>query len=149
MAVNISTMDETPETARMQKKRKQQFSWKRFKKNWQLYVFILPTFVSFVVFSYVPMYGILIAFKDYIPSMGIWGSPWVGFKYFNQFFSSYYFWDLIKNTVGIQVYGLIVGFPLPIILALALNELKAGWWKKFSQTVTYAPTSFRPLLWAG
>lgn len=115
------------------------FSKKRFQQNWQLYILILPAFLSFLIFSYVPMYGILIAFKDYVPTLGIWNSPWVGFKYFQQFFDSYYFWDLIRNTIGIQVYGLIVGFPLPIILALALNEMKDGFWKKFSQTVTYAP----------
>ena len=105
----------------------------------QLYVFILPTFLIFLIFSYIPMYGVLIAFKDYIPTLGVWGSPWVGFKHFTRFFDSYYFWDLLKNTLGISVYSLVVGFPLPIILALALNEIKDGPLKKFSQTVTYAP----------
>ncbi|MFD1410275.1 ABC transporter permease [Lapidilactobacillus gannanensis] len=115
------------------------FSARRLKENWQLYVLILPAFLTLLIFSYFPMYGILIAFKDYVPTLGIWGSPWVGMKYFNQFFNSYYFWDLIRNTLGIQIYGLVVGFPLPIILALALNEMKDGFWKKFAQTVTYAP----------
>jgi putative aldouronate transport system permease protein len=85
------------------------------------------------------MYGVIIAWKDYNPAVGIWGSPWVGWTYFEQFFNSYFFWDLIKNTLGISVYSLIVGFPLPIILALSLNELKDGFGKKFSQTITYAP----------
>ena len=127
------------------KRRARLFDPKRLKKNWELYVLIIPTFLSFLVFSYIPMYGVLIAFKDYVPVLGIWDSPWVGFKYFQQFFSSYYFWDLIRNTIGIQVYGLVVGFPLPIILALALNEMKDGFWKKFSQTVTYAP-NFIPVV---
>lgn len=105
----------------------------------QLYLFVLPAFLVTLIFSYIPMYGVIIAFKDFIPSLGIWGSPWVGFKHFQRFFDSYYFWDLIKNTLGISIYSLAVGFPLPIILALALNELKDGRFKKFTQTVTYAP----------
>lgn len=114
-------------------------AWTKIKKSKQLYLFILPAFLFFLIFAYGPMYGVVIAFKDYMPSMGIWGSPWVGFKHFNRFFNSYYFWDLIKNTLGISIYSLVVGFPLPIILALALNEAKDGFFKKFTQTVTYAP----------
>lgn len=71
--------------------------------------------------------------------MGIWGSEWVGFEHFIRFFDSYYFWDLIKNTLEISVYELAVGFPLPIILALVLNEAKDGLYKRTVQTVTYAP----------
>lgn len=108
-------------------------------QNWQLYVFVLPAFLYFLIFHYVPMYGVQIAFKDFIPTLGIWGSEWVGFEHFIRFFESYYFWDLLKNTLGISVYELIVGFPLPIILALALNEAKDGLYKRFVQTVTYAP----------
>lgn len=111
----------------------------KLKKNQQLYLFVLPAFLVILIFSYGPMYGIIIAFKDYMPSLGILGSPWVGLKHFQRFFESYYFWDLIKNTLGISVYSLIVGFPLPIILALALNEIKDGPFKKITQTVTYAP----------
>ena len=115
----------------------------------QLYLFILPTFLVFLIFSYIPMYGVLIAFKDYIPTLGVWGSPWVGFKHFTRFFDSYYFWDLLKNTIGISVYSLVVGFPLPIILALALNEIKDGPLKKFSQTVTYAPNFISTVVMVG
>lgn len=107
--------------------------------SWQLYALIFPAFAYFVIFHYVPMYGVQIAFKDYMPSLGIWGSPWVGFKHFEKFFDSYYFWDLINNTLGISIYSLIVGFPLPIILALALNEVDYEPFKKLVQTVTYAP----------
>ncbi|EMF0384573.1 sugar ABC transporter permease [Enterococcus hirae] len=125
----------------IKRKRKQngQRSKKKLYKSRQLYVFVIPALVVVAVFSYGPMYGVIIAFKDYIPSLGIFGSPWVGFKHFQRFFDSYYFWDLIKNTLGISIYSLVVGFPLPIILALALNELKDGKFKKFTQTVTYAP----------
>lgn len=112
---------------------------KRILSSWQLYVFVLPAFLFFLIFHYGPMYGVIIAFKDYMPSLGIWDSPWVGFKHFQRFFDSYYFWELIKNTLGISFYSLVVGFPLPIILALALNEAKEGFFKKFTQTVTYAP----------
>lgn len=104
-----------------------------------LYLFVCPAFIYFLIFAYIPMYGVIIAFKDYMPSLGILGSPWVGFKHFHRFFNSYYFWDLIKNTLGINIYSLVVGFPLPIILALALNEVKDGFFKKFVQTATYAP----------
>ena len=95
------------------------------------------------------MFGVMIAFKDYIPTLGVWGSPWVGFKHFQRFFDSYYFWDLLKNTIGISVYSLVVGFPLPIILALALNEIKDGPLKKFSQTVTYAPNFISTVVMVG
>lgn len=112
---------------------------KKIASSWQLYVLILPAFIYFIVFHYGPMYGVQIAFKNYMPSLGIWGSPWVGFDHFKRFFDSYYFWDLIRNTVGISLYSLVVGFPLPIILALALNEVKDGPFKKTVQTITYAP----------
>lgn len=95
------------------------------------------------------MYGVIIAFKDYMPSLGIFESPWVGFKHFQRFFASYYFWDLMKNTLGISLYSLIVGFPLPIILALALNEIKDGPFKKITQTVTYAPNFIAVVVMVG
>ena len=122
---------------------------KKSLRSWQLYLFVSLAFLYFLIFSYLPMYGVSIAFKDYIPSQGIWGSPWVGFKHFQRFFSSYYFWDLIKNTLGINIYSLIVGFPLPIILALALNEVKNEKFKKFTQTVTYAPNLISVVVMCG
>lgn len=109
------------------------------KRYWQLYIFLLPALIYFLIFHYGPMYGVQIAFKKYMPSLGITGSPWVGFEHFKKFFDSYYFGDLIKNTLGISIYELILGFPMPIILALVFNELKNGFFKKFAQTVTYAP----------
>lgn len=92
-----------------------------------------------LVFHYYPLYGVQIAFKDFIATKGIMGSPWVGFKHFERFFDSYYFWRLIKNTIGIGVFTLLISFPIPIIIALLLNEVKSLRLKKFVQTVIYAP----------
>lgn len=112
---------------------------KGIRKNWDLYLLVSPVLAYFLVFHYWPIYGVQIAFKDFNAIAGIWGSPWVGFKHFERFFDSYYFWRLIKNTVGISLYQLIVGFPVPIILALMINELKSDRFKKIVQSVTYAP----------
>lgn len=108
-------------------------------KCWQLYAFLLPALVILILFSYVPMYGVQLAFRDYNPIMGITGSPWVGFDHFVRFFNSYQFKQLIGNTLILSLYSLIVGFPIPIILALALNQVKNSKFKKLVQTVTYAP----------
>ncbi|MBE7682710.1 MULTISPECIES: ABC transporter permease [Paenibacillus] len=113
--------------------------WHKVWRNWQLYLFIAPAFLYFLIFHYGPMYGIQIAFKNYNPVRGVFGSPWVGFDHFVRFFESYYFWDLMWNTLAISLYELAVGFPIPIILALAFNELKHKRFKKLVQTVTYAP----------
>ncbi|WP_431523677.1 ABC transporter permease [Paenibacillus pabuli] len=113
--------------------------WQKVWRNWELYVFIAPAFLYFLIFHYGPMYGIQIAFKNYNPVRGVFGSPWVGFDHFVRFFESYYFWDLMWNTLAISLYELAVGFPIPIILALAFNELKHKRFKKLVQTVTYAP----------
>lgn len=108
-------------------------------KNWILYVMILPVVIYYVIFAYVPMSGIVMAFKDYKIKLGIFNSPWVGLKYFERFFSSYNFGLLLKNTIGISVYSLLVGFPIPIIFALCLNYLKHKHLKKTIQMVSYAP----------
>ena len=108
-------------------------------KNWILYVMILPVVVFYVVFAYVPMYGIQLAFKTYRVKDGIWGSPWVGFDHFRRFFSAYNFKQLIGNTIGISVYSILAGFPIPIIFALMLNYLKNKYLKKTVQMVSYAP----------
>ncbi len=102
---------------------------------------ISPVIAFYIIFEYVPMYGVQIAFKNFVATKGIWGSPWVGFRHFERFFDSYYFWRLIVNTVGISLYQLAVGFPVPIILALMINEIRQTrlWFKKVVQTVTYAP----------
>ena len=106
--------------------------------SWQLYLLAAPALIFFLVFNYVPMYGVQIAFKDFIANRGITGSPWVGFENFERFFGSFYFWRLLKNTLALSLYQLLL-FPLPIVLALALNELRSRLFKRFSQTLTYAP----------
>lgn len=109
------------------------------KLNYCLYLFVLPAVVLIFIFNYLPMYGIQIAFKDFTPYQGIIGSNWVGLKHLIRFFNSFQFWDLIKNTVGLSVYLLIVGFPFPIILAIIINQLRNNRFRSFVQTVAYAP----------
>jgi len=115
----------------------------RFKKdlqqNWTLYLLIFPVIIYYFIFHYRPMGGAIIAFKDYVPKKGIWGSNWVGFKHFINFFKSNFFFRIFKNTVVINVSTLIFGFPAPIILALLINEIKRKNFKKTVQTITYLP----------
>lgn len=111
----------------------------RLVKHWQMYLFLLLPLAYLIIFCYVPMYGVTLAFKDYRIMEGIMGSPWAGTKYFKQFFMSPNFVLLLKNTIYISLYSLIAGFPAPIFLALALNEVKSKSFKKFVQMVTYAP----------
>src|SRR5690625_2258401 len=106
--------------------------------NWQLYLFLLPAVSYFIIFHYIPMYGAQIAFRDFVPGRGIWGSEWVGLEHYIRFFKSYYFWRLLKNTIILSGYQLLL-FPLPIIFALSLNELRNGPFKKSLQTISYAP----------
>ena len=120
-------------------KRKELSPFQKMKKNYQLYLLILPTFIYFIIFRYVPMYGVMMAFKDFVASKGIMGSPWVGLKHFDRFFNSFQFEALIKNTIGLSVYQLLITFPIPIIIALMLNQLAREKVKKFIQTVIYAP----------
>ena len=107
--------------------------------NYQLYLFLLLPLLYFIVFHYMPMYGAQIAFKDFNAAKGIFGSPWVGFKHFLRFFQSHQFGRVLRNTIGVSVYQLAVGFPVPIILALALNNCEFRRFKKLTQLVTYAP----------
>ena len=111
----------------------------RMAKAWQLYLFMLIPLLYYAVFQYAPMYGIQIAFKNFSGSLGILGSPWVGFANFTRFFNSYQFVLLIKNTLLLSFLTLICGFPIPIILALLLNQVGNKKFKKVVQTVTYAP----------
>ena len=108
-------------------------------KNKGIYIMAIPVLIYYILFHLWPMYGAIIAFKDFVPSEGIWGSHWVGFDHFKNFFGNFYFWRLIKNTFLISFYQLIFGFPAPIILALLLNEVKTRWFKGTVQTVTYLP----------
>lgn len=112
--------------------------YRKLWRNWQLYLFMLPALIYFLVFHYYPMYGVQIAFKDFMAMEGIWGSPWVGLSHLERFVNSYYFWDLLKNTFLISLFQLAL-FPVSIVVALSLNELNNGAFKKIVQTVTYAP----------
>lgn len=109
------------------------------KKNYVIYCMLLPVIIYYIVFCYVPMYGAVIAFKDYRPGLSILESPWVGFEHFREFFGSVYFFRLLRNTLLISFYSLVWGFPAPILLALMLNEVKASFFKKTVQTLTYIP----------
>jgi len=104
-----------------------------------LYMLILPAFIILVLFSYQPMYGAIIAFKNYNPMLGIWNSKWVGLLQFNKLFNSIFFWRVLTNTVLLSLYHLAWGFPMPIILALLLNEISSTKLKRTVQTITYLP----------
>lgn len=110
-----------------------------FLHNWQLWLLLLPAFAWLIVFCYAPMYGAQIAFKDYKVKMGIIGSPWVGFKYFEQFFGTSIALKSIRNTLLLSLYSLLWGFPVPILFALLLNMLRNLHYKKFVQTISFAP----------
>ncbi len=107
--------------------------------NWQLYLLVLLPVAHVIIFAYVPMYGVQIAFKDFRADLGILGSPWVGFKHFVKFFESYQFGRVLVNTATLGATGLIFGFPIPILFALMLNELSNRRIMKTIQTVSYAP----------
>jgi len=112
---------------------------KDLKRNRNLYIMIIPIVLFYLIFHYKPMYGALIAFKNYIPSRGFLGSEWVGFKYFSEFLQSHYFWRILRNTLTISISNLIFGFPAPLIFALLLNEIGSTGFKKTVQTITYLP----------
>lgn len=112
---------------------------KDIKKNYVVYLMALPVIAFYIIFHYVPMYGVIIAFKQYSPALGVLKSPWVGFKHFKDFFGSVYIWRLLRNTVNITLNELIWGFPAPVILALLINELRNQRYKKVVQTISYIP----------
>jgi len=112
---------------------------KRYWKARYLVVLFIPAIVYYVVFHYIPIYGILIAFKDYRFKLGIWGSPWVGFEHFRDLFGLPSFWEVFRNTIVISLYKLVFSFPAPIVLALMLNEVMHMFFKRFVQTISYLP----------
>lgn len=109
------------------------------KRNRAVYLIFLPVLIYYLVFRYFPMYGASIAFKNYTPFKGIAGSDWVGFKHFIRFFTSFYFWRVLKNTFILSGMQIAFGFPMPIIFAILVNELKNMHFKKTVQTMTYLP----------
>lgn len=128
-------------------KRKQRI--KNFRKTKVLYLFVLPAVIYMIIFNYLPIYGVQIAFKDYRAIDGIFGSRWVGFQHFQTFFQSYQFKELIRNTLTLSLYSLVAGFPLPIIYALFLNYLESNRLRKSSQLITYAPHFISTVVFCG
>ena len=121
----------------------------RLGNDWQIYVLLVPALAYFFVWNYLPLYGIQIAFRDFKAVFGITGSEWVGFYHFKEFFNSYYFVRLLKNTFLLNFYGLIWGFPIPVILALLLNQIRFRRFKRFTQTVIYIPHFISTVVLAG
>lgn len=127
-------------------------TWRLVRKNSFYYLLFLPVAIYFIIFKYVPMIGVIIAFKNVKPfmSMGeIITSPFVGFKHFLQFFQSYFFWDIMENTVMISLYKTLWAFPAPIILALLINEVRNTLFKRVTQTISYLPHFFSMVIVAG
>lgn len=122
---------------------------RKIKSNIPLYVLLFPSIILLIIFAYIPMLGLVIAFKDYSPANGILNSPWVGFKYFTQFFNSVQFGTTMMNTLKISIYSILVGFPLPILLALLCNQLRTGKFKKFFQVTTYLPHFISTMVMCG
>ena len=112
---------------------------KDFKRNKFKYLLVLLPLIYLLIFAYKPMYGLIIVFQKFRPSAGIDGSPWVGLDNFRRFFNDIYFWRLLRNTFSISALSIIFSFPMPIILALLLNEVKSGKFKRTVQTITYMP----------
>ncbi len=113
--------------------------WKRILACRELYLMLLLPVIWYILFLYTPMYGIMIAFKDYRAARGIWGSEWIGLEHFKRFFSSFYFGRIVGNTLTINILSLLFGFPFPIFLALLLGELRNGKIRKVLQNVAYIP----------
>lgn len=113
--------------------------WLRIRRNGGLYLLMIPAMIIFICFTYLPMYGIVIAFKNFKPARGILGSEWAGLRYFKKYFSSYMFSNTIRNTLVISIYTILVTFPLPILIALMCNQMYAKRFQKFFQVSTYLP----------
>jgi putative aldouronate transport system permease protein len=129
----------TGKTTNLMQKNTKLIIKKDLKKNWFAYMLAIPVLTWYIIFCYGPMWGIMIAFKDFKPLLGFADSKWVGFKHFIDFFQGPYFFRLIKNTLMLNVWGIIFGFTAPIILALLLNEVRQGPFKRTVQTITYMP----------
>lgn len=114
-------------------------TWQRVRLRWRLYLFLALPVAYILLFHYVPMGGLQLAFKDYDFRLGIVGSPWAGLKYFQRFFNSYQFMRVLTNTLSLSFYSLLAGFPLPIVFALLLNAMPFPRYRKLVQTVTYMP----------
>lgn len=141
---NLQYMLQLKRTKRFTKSLRRQFA-----SNWQLYLFVLPGVIYYLVFHYLPLYGVQIAFRDYKIAEGITGSKWVGLANFRTFFESYLSWTIIKNTLVLNLYSLLFSFPIPIIFSLLLNRIQSKAYKKFTQTVIYIPHFVSTVVLAG
>ncbi len=133
----------------MNKCEKKRQTMRTLKRDISLWLFCIPGIILTFIFSYIPMYGVQIAFRRYNARDGIWGSPWVGLYHFQRFFDSPYFASTLKNTLVLSLYGLIVSFPIPIILALMLNSFRHRRYRKIIQVVTYAPNFISTVVMCG
>ncbi|TDF92747.1 ABC transporter permease [Paenibacillus piri] len=113
--------------------------WQQIVKYRYIYLLTLPGLLYFIVFKFGPMWGLLLSFQNYNPFQGFWGSEWVGFKHFHELFTSNNFYIMARNTFLINIFGLVFSFPLPILLALMLNEIRHEWFKRINQTIIYLP----------
>lgn len=138
-----------PPKSANRRKRSANHVWNDMRRNWQLYALLVPAIAMVFIFCYLPLYGIQIAFKNFRAIDGIWGSAWVGLDHFKAFFNSYYFERLISNTFLLNIYGLLWGFPLPIIMAILINQIRAGRYKRFVQTAIYVPHFISPVVMVG
>ncbi|SFQ30441.1 ABC transporter permease [Caldicoprobacter faecalis] len=138
MESRIEAQDATRVVAKAKVGRSKQL-WKAIKKDWQLYTLLLLPLVHYFIFRYIPMYGVVIAFRRYQPGGPVYGSEWVGLRYFKMFLRDEGFWRAFRNNIILSVEYLVISFPFPIIFALLLNELKNLTFKKFVQTVSYLP----------
>ena len=111
--------------------------WKQMKKHWEFYLLLLPGIIITVIYKYIPIYGIQIAFRDYNAMDGFWGSAWVGLKWFERFFNNYNSVRMIRNTVLLSLYSILWTFPIPIILALLINQVKLKKFQRVSQTILH------------
>nr|WP_280516917.1 sugar ABC transporter permease [Lederbergia sp. NSJ-179] len=121
------------------KKKKRAETFRRIKKNKLIYLMILPGIIYFIIYKYIPMYGLIISFQDYKPYLGISGSEWVGFAHFKRLFTSSDFWMIFKNTLVLFALQILIYFPIPIIISLMLNEVKNAFFKRGVQTIIYIP----------
>ena len=147
----VKFMGETQQlsTKAIERKKKWHLRKKYIVKNKVLYLFVLPAVIYLILFNYLPMYGVQIAFRDYSAREGILHSPWVGLKHFRTFFDSYQFTDLVKNTLALSLYSLVAGFPISIIFALFLNYIGSPGFKKSAQMITYAPHFISNVVFCG
>jgi putative aldouronate transport system permease protein len=149
MNIKVNAKHETVAAVKPNIRLRSNATWKKMARNYELYLFLLPTLAYFVIFHYIPIYGVQIAFKNFIAVKGILGSPWTGFDHFERFFASNQFWTVLSNTLGLSLYELLVSFPAPILLALMLNQIGNGKFRKLVQTVTYAPHFISTVVIAG